>query len=78
MEDLKLQEWQKLTIEALAGQRARIAQTIAGINEAIQHYAEEWADGQKDPSWPWRLEFEQRPDGLYLVSKDETELAPAT
>lgn len=72
MNDLKLQAWQKVTIEALAGQRTRIAQTIADINEAIEHYAKDWGDGDGP------FEFAPRPDGLYLVSReDETELAPA-
>lgn len=72
MEDIKLEEWQKVTIEALAGQRARLGQTITGINEAIEHYAKDWGNGDGP------FEFNQRPDGLYLVSKDETELAPAS
>jgi len=73
MEDLKLESWQALTIQSLAGERERVAQraqeTINGINAAIERYAKEWADGQEGP-----FEFSQRPgDGFYLVQvKKET------
>ena len=73
MEDIKLEEWQKVTIEALGAQRARLAKTIATINDAMKHYAENWANGEEGP-----FEFSLQPNGLYLVTKDETELAPAT
>ena len=75
MEDLKLEEWQRLTIQSLAGERKRVAQraqeTINGINAAIERYAKEWGEGDGP------FEFSQRPDGFYLVSKDETGVAPA-
>ena len=62
----KLEEWQKVTIQALAAQRERVAQqaqkTINGINAAIDRYAREWADGREGP-----LGFKVRPDGMYLV-----------
>ena len=73
MENIKLKEWQRLTIQSLAGERERVAmrahETINGINAAIKRYAEEWS-GEEG-----LLEFESRPDGLYLVMKNETELA---
>ena len=77
MENIKLEEWQRFTIQSLAGERERVTrraqETVNGINATIEHYAKEWADGQDGP-----FEFHQRPDGLYLVSKDaETGLAPA-
>jgi len=76
MEDMKLESWQALTIQSLAGERERVAQraqeTVNGISATIERYAKEWADGDGP------FEFNQRPDGLYLVSKNETELAPAT
>lgn len=71
MEEIQLEEWQKVTIEALGAQRARLAQTIAAINKTMGRYAKEWANGDGP------FEFTQRPDGLYLVSKNESELAPA-
>lgn len=63
MKDIKLETWQRLTIESLAGERDRLANRIRDINDAMKRYAEEWGDGS--------CAFEQRPDGLYLVSKDE-------
>jgi len=77
MEDIKLEEWQALTIESLAERRSRVLQEgqkiIDGLNAAIERYAKEWADGQDGP-----FEFTPRSDGLYLVSKDdETGVAPA-
>ena len=76
MDEIKLEEWQRLTIQSLAGERERVAQraqeTVKGINATLKHYSEEWA-GEEG-----LFEFDQRPDGLYLVSKNETELAPTT
>ena len=75
MGEIKLEEWQSLTIQSLAGERDRLAKRIRGINDALQHYTAEWADGQEGP-----FVFNKRPDGLYLVhvgKDDETELAPA-
>lgn len=71
MEEIKLEEWQRLTVESLAGERERLAKRIGGINAALKHYTEEWAG--EDGSF----EFDQRPNGLYLVTKNETDLAPA-
>lgn len=80
MEDIKLESWQALTIQSLAGERERVAQraqeTIAGISAAIERYAQEWAD-EEGP-----FEFSQRPgDGFYLVQvkkrDDSTNVAPA-
>jgi hypothetical protein len=71
MEEIKLESWQRLTVESLAGERERLAKRIGGINAALKHYTEEWAEEEGS------FEFDQRPDGLYLVTKDETELAPA-
>lgn len=66
MDKIKLEQWQRLTIQSLAGERERVAQraqeTINGINAAIERYATEWADGQEGP-----FEFQQRPDGFYLM-----------
>jgi len=77
MEEIKLEEWQALTIQSLAGERERVAkraqETIDGLSATIERYAKEWADGQDGP-----FEFTSRPDGLYLVSKDdEAGMAPA-
>ena len=77
MEEIKLEAWQSVTIQALAAQRERVVQqaqdTINGLSATIERYAKEWAAGQDGP-----FEFSQRPDGLYLVSKDdETGMAPA-
>ena len=77
MEDIKLESWQALTIESLAERRNRVLQEgqkiIDGINAAMEHHAREWCGGQDGP-----FEFTPRPDGLYLVSKDdETGVAPA-
>jgi len=72
MEDLKLESWQTLTIQSLAAERERLAKRIQGINVALGHYAEEWAAGLGG-----LCEFDARADGLYLVMRHETELAPA-
>ena len=76
MDDLKLESWQRVTIEALVERRSRVAEqankTVNDINAALKRYTEEWANRQEGP-----FEFDGRPDGLYLVVKDETELAPA-
>lgn len=66
--EMKLESWQRLTIESLGGERERLAKRIQAINNAMKHYAEDWADGQDGP-----FEFDGRSDGLYLVSKNETE-----
>jgi len=75
MEDIKLEQWQALTIQALVGERQRVAERaqsiVNGINATLKRYTEEWADGEGP------FEFEQRGDGMYLVEKDETGLAPA-
>lgn len=78
MEDLKLESWQRRTIQSLAGERERVAQraqeTIDGINAAIERYAKEWAEGDGP------FKFNQRPDGFYLVEakkQDDSGMAPA-
>ena len=73
--EVKLDERQSLTIESLVGERDRLARRIQGINDALKHYTEEWADGQEGP-----FVFNKRADGLYLeqIGKDdETSVAPA-
>lgn len=70
--ELKLEEWQSLTVESLAEERNRLAKRIQGINDALQHYTETWGNGKGS------FVFNQRSDGLYLVRvDDETRLAPA-
>ena len=70
MEEIKLEEWQALTIQSLAGERERVVkraqETIDGLSATIEKYAKEWADGQDGP-----FEFNQRSDGLYLVKQKE-------
>jgi len=68
MEELKLESWQALTIQSLAGERERVTQraqeTINGINAAMERYAKEWGKGDGP------FEFSRRPDGVYLVTKE--------
>lgn len=72
--EVKLEEWQAVTIEALVERRSRVAQrakkTVDGINATLKRYIEDWGDGEGP------FEFEKRGDEMYLVVRDEAELAP--
>lgn len=81
MEDILLEEWQRVTIEALVERKVRIAQQaqkkVDEINVTLKRYTEEWTDGHDGPFY-----FESRPDEeLYLVQvekeDDPADMAPA-
>ena len=73
MNDIKLEEWQALTIQSLAGERIRVEQraqeTINGINTVLERYAKEWGDGDGP------FEFSRRAGEWYLVPAIERKAA---
>ena len=69
MNDIKLEEWQALTIQALAGERKRAQERINGINAVLERYAKEWGDGDGP------FEFSRRVGEWYLVPAIERNVA---